>query len=199
MRSVKRLYGREPCAWTEEEIAAFETVHPIGSMERLAFSLALYTALRSSDLLSLGQRDVRNTAFHITLHKTREKLVIPIHPALAQVIAATPNEHPTYLTTKSGQPFSPQYFSRWFAKACRTAGLLKGAFLQGLRRAAIRRLAQSGCSVAELAAITGLTHGLLSMHGPFGWAGRAHQELLARRSIQTMEHTFPAEKTPEAE
>ena len=38
--------------WTEEEIAQFEMRWPIGTTERLAFSLLLYTGQRRSDVVA---------------------------------------------------------------------------------------------------------------------------------------------------
>ena len=38
-------------SWTLEEIAKFESKHPIGTQARLALALALYTGQRLSDLI----------------------------------------------------------------------------------------------------------------------------------------------------
>jgi hypothetical protein len=39
-------------AWTEEDIARFETKYPIGTRARLAMALLLYTAQRRADVMS---------------------------------------------------------------------------------------------------------------------------------------------------
>ncbi len=57
LRSDDPTVGIKPVAnktdgfhsWSEEEIAIFENVHPIGSRERLAFALLLYTGQRRSE------------------------------------------------------------------------------------------------------------------------------------------------------
>ena len=46
-------------SWTDEEIAAFEKAHPIGTKARLAMALALYTAQRRGDLVRLRSRRYR--------------------------------------------------------------------------------------------------------------------------------------------
>src|SRR5215470_14104626 len=46
--------------WTEDEIAQFESYHPIGSKPRLALALLLYTAQRRSDVVKMGRQHVRN-------------------------------------------------------------------------------------------------------------------------------------------
>ena len=62
----------------------------------------------------------------------------------------------TFLTTDKGRSSaSPESFGNWFRKRCDEAGLPKGLSLHGLRKATARRLAERGCSVHEIAAITG--------------------------------------------
>jgi hypothetical protein len=41
-------------SWTQDEIIQYEGEHPIGSMARLAFALALYTSQRAADLIRMG-------------------------------------------------------------------------------------------------------------------------------------------------
>jgi integrase len=45
--------------WEEHHIAAFEVRHPIGTMARLAFALALGTGQRRGDLVKMGRQHVR--------------------------------------------------------------------------------------------------------------------------------------------
>jgi integrase len=70
--SIKRpkLQG-EIRAWTDEEIAAYESFHPIGTPARLAFALALYTAQRASDLVRMGRQHIRNGAIEVRQQKTK--------------------------------------------------------------------------------------------------------------------------------
>ena len=41
--------------WSENEIAVFESAHPIGTKARLAFGLLLHTAQRRSDVIRMGR------------------------------------------------------------------------------------------------------------------------------------------------
>src|SRR5262249_8624771 len=54
---VKRpkLNGDGWHTWTEAEIAQYEAHHPIGTMARLGFAIALNTCQRSSDLIEMGR------------------------------------------------------------------------------------------------------------------------------------------------
>jgi integrase len=141
--------------WSEADIAAFENRHPPGTSQRLALALLLYTAQRRSDTIKMGRQHVRNGAIDVRQQKTGATLSVPIHPTLKTVIDATPSDHLTFLTTTGGKPFTPEGFGNWFRKACSDAGLPKECSAHGLRKAACRRLAEAGCTVHQIAAISG--------------------------------------------
>ena len=143
--------------WTEDEIAAFEAHHPVGSKARLALALLLYTAQRRSDVVKMGPQHIRNGVAHVRQQKTGATLAIPVHPVLQAVLAATPSEHLTFLTTAYGKPFTAAGFGGWFRDRCNEAGLPKACAAHGLRKAACRRLAEAGCSANIIAAISGHT------------------------------------------
>src|SRR5262249_39504524 len=46
--------------WSEDELAQFEAVHPIGSKARLALALGLYTAQRRGDVVRMGRQHIRD-------------------------------------------------------------------------------------------------------------------------------------------
>jgi integrase len=141
--------------WTEDEIERFEAQHPVGSRERLALALLLYTGQRRGDVIRLGYQHVRGGVLSVRQEKTGTELSIPLHPRLAEIIAGTQRENLTFLVTKRGGPFGAVPFSTWFRKACNAAGLPSRCCAHGLRKAAARRLAEAGCSTFEVAAITG--------------------------------------------
>ena len=87
-------------------------------------------------------------------------LTIPIHPALATIIAATPIGHLTLLTTNSGKSYRSDDFTDQFRAWCDAAGLPGRCVFHGLRKAALTRLADAGCTAHEIAAISG--HNTLS-------------------------------------
>jgi integrase len=152
---LRRMTGDGFHTWTEEEIAQFEAAHPIGSRERLAFALGLYSAQRRGDVVAMGRQHVRNGLLHVTQQKTGKVLAIPIHPELAAILATVPATQMTFVMTLRGKPFDPHAFTPWFAKACDDAGLPSACTFHGLRKAACRRLAEAGCTVHEIAAISG--------------------------------------------
>ena len=156
---IKRIPTRSDGfhSWSEAEIAQFEAHYPVGSKARLALALGLYTAQRRSDVVSLGRQHICDGMLSMRQQKTRTTLVIPLHPALAAIIAATPSKHLTFLTTAYGKPFTPAGFGGWFRKRCDEAGLPKQCSFHGLRKAACTRLADAGCSASVIAAISGHT------------------------------------------
>jgi integrase len=92
--------------WTEEEIAAFEAKHPIGTKARLAFALALYTGQRNSDLIKIGRQHVRDGMISVCQQKTGTRLWVPIHPELKAIMDATPSGDLTLLISDRGAPYA---------------------------------------------------------------------------------------------
>ena len=157
---IKKFAKGEFHTWTEEEIARFEACWPVGTTERLAFALLLYTGQRRSDVVAMSWSDVRDGIISVVPLKTkrtsRVKLWIPIHPALQDVLDAAVPGVGTILKTTFGEAFTPNGFGSSFMPAkIDKAGLPKRCVTHGLRKAAARRLAEAGCTANEIAAITG--------------------------------------------
>ena len=133
----------------------FEKRHPIGTRPRLAFGLLLYTGQRRSDVVRMGRQHIdKNGAIRMRQLKTGAELAIPVHAELDAIIAETPGDHLTFLTTQFGKPFTAAGFGNWFREQCNLSGL-PHCSAHGLRKAAARRLAEAGCTEHEIAAITG--------------------------------------------
>jgi integrase len=80
--------------WSEDHIARLVTKHPIGTKARLAFALVLYTGLRRSDVVKIGEPNIHDGVLTIDQGKTEggeeAHLEIPVHPKLREIIDATP-------------------------------------------------------------------------------------------------------------
>ena len=142
-------------SWTEDDIAQFENKHPIGTRPRLALALLIYTAQRRGDVVRMGRQHIQNGILSLRQQKTGVPVEIPVLPDLQEIIDATPNNHLTFLVTSAGKPFTPAGFGNLFRDWCNQAGLSRGCSAHGLRKAASRRLAESGCTPHEIMAITG--------------------------------------------
>jgi integrase len=141
--------------WTDEELEMFERHWPIGTRERLAFALLLYSFQRRGDVIRLGRQHTAQGFLTIVQHKTKVKLTIPVHPDLQQIIDATPSGNLTLICTSHGHPFTNAGFGNWFRDACAAAGLPKRCAAHGLRKAACRRGAEAGWTVHHIAAWSG--------------------------------------------
>ena len=169
-------------SWTEPEIAQFEARHAVGTRARLAFALLLFTAQRRGDVAKMGWQQLCATpdgdAIVLRQEKTDTPLVIPIHPDLARVLAATPRSNLTFLVTRTGAPFTAGGFGYWFRRRCDEAGL-PHCSAHGLRKAAATRLANAGCSSDQIRAITGHR----SLTEVANYTRAADQRRLARQAM----------------
>jgi hypothetical protein len=103
--------------WAEHDIAVFEEAHAIGTRARLALALGLFTAQRG-DVIRLGRQHVRGDGIQLKQAKTGAMLDIPVHAELRAIIDATPGEHLTFFTTKTGRPYRGDAFSEQFRAWC---------------------------------------------------------------------------------
>lgn len=156
-RAIRRLKDATDGwhTWTEDEISQFDARWPLGTKERLAKDLLLFTAQRSGDVRRMGLQHVRCGYVSVRQEKTTSFLEIKLHPMLRASIEAYPAAHLTFLTTQYGEPFTPGGFGNWFRDAVRAAGLPFGVSAHGLRKAAARRLAEAGATAHQIMAVTG--------------------------------------------
>lgn len=168
--------------WSEDDIAAFEATHPLGTMPRLALALLLYTGQRRSDIVAMGLQHVRGDLISVRQRKTGTSLLIPMHPALRAAIEATPSGHLTFLATAFGKARTANGFGTWFRECCNAAGLANGTSAHGLRKAACRRLAEAGCSANEIKAISGHA----SLREVERYTKAADQERMARAAMKRL-------------
>jgi integrase len=140
--------------WTEDEVVQFESHWPVGSKQRTAFDLLIYTLQRSGDVRQMGRQHVRQARLHVVQDKTGARLSLPIVEPLAASLDTVPADQLQFVVTAYGQPFTAKGFSNWFSSACRHAGL-PHCSAHGLRKCGATRLADAGCSEAEIMAWTG--------------------------------------------
>jgi integrase len=153
--------------WSDAEIDKFEARWEIGTRERLAMTILLYTGLRRGDASQLGPQHVRDGVIHLKTEKTGSEVSIPILPELQTIIDATPHSPRAFIATPRGGPMVKEAFGGWFKLACIAAGVPGTA--HGLRKAGATRAAENGATVAELEAI-------------FGWHGGGMAALYTRKA-----------------
>ena len=120
----------------------------------LALKLGLYTSQRKGDVLAMSWSAYDGTYIDVVQSKTGAKLSIPVHHVLKDALNSQERVSPIILTTEAGRPCESSYFNKCFLAAMRDAGL-SGLVFHGLRYTAAAKLAEAGCSMREIAAITG--------------------------------------------
>ena len=178
--------------WSEAEIAAYQARWPLGTRERLAFELLLWTALRRSDVVNLGRqhrrRDAAGDRLHLRHRKNNSETIVDVSPPLAAAIAAMEGrdvEHLTYLVTEFGKPFTANGFGNWFRSRCDLAGLGQCS-AHGLRKAVSRRLAETGATANQGRAVTGHKTDRMFAH----YSQSADREALARPAMANLVDKF---------
>jgi integrase len=152
-----RLYAadRTDALWTPEIVERACRLFP--SHLRWVLMLALYTGQRQGDLLRLPWSAYNGSSIRLKQSKTGARVVIPVSQTLRQEIGRIPKLGPIMLTTSEGAPWSggDGFRSSW-GKACDKAAIT-GLTFHDLRGSAVTRLAEAGCTVPEIASITGLS------------------------------------------
>jgi integrase len=188
-KGVKQLAGTNDAdgyhTWTQEELGRFEARWPIGTRQRLAFDLLLYTGFRRGDAVRVGRQHVRDGVITLRTEKHRrgkpgEQVAIPILAPLAASIAATKTGDLTFLVTAAGAPWVKKSFGNWFGQACRDARCPGTA--HGLRKAGATRAAERGASERQLMAIFGWSTGVMAQH----YTRSADRTVLARDAVDLL-------------
>jgi integrase len=171
LRGFTRLYesDRSEIIWRPEHIEAFRKAAPV-ELQR-ALLLALHTGRREGDLLNLpwlaykgGKITLRQRKSRRGRKKRGRKIVIPCSGDLRLMLDKMPRVSPFILTTKTGQRFKKRHFLKEWNCAMVEAGLERVVFpdmdepvelhFHDLRGTAVTMLAEAGCTVPEIVAIT---------------------------------------------
>jgi integrase len=183
-REKKRTTGYK--TGTEADIQRIEARHPVGTKERLAFALVLYTGQRRGDVVNMGEHHIHDGILTIDQGKTEggeeAHLEIPVHPKLRAIIDATPTVGvKTFLVTHLGAPYTAPGFGNWFRKICNAAGC-HDVSAHSFRKATARRLAEIGCTTHEIASITGHA----SLKEVERYTEAANRKKLARKAMSKL-------------
>jgi integrase len=152
-----RLYkaDRNDAVWSSADEAAFMETAP--EHLRLALQLGLWTGQRQGDLLKLTWSDYDGTHIRLRQKKSKRRMLVPVGAPLRVLLdqAKAKRRHAvTILTNTRGKPWTGSGFRCSWGKACAKAEVADVTF-HDLRGTVVTRLAQAGCSVPEIATITG--------------------------------------------
>lgn len=191
---IKAIKGGSFPTWTEAECEAALT----GLVEylRRVVVLGLYTGQRRGDLIAMRWSDYDGRLITLRQEKTGIELTIPAHAALRAELDAWRRDARTLtiLAGPSGVPWTRENLSNQMMRGLRKLGLRDGLNVHGLRKLAAVRLAEAGCSVLEIAAITG--HRSLNMVALY--TRDAEQKRLAGAAIERLETASGNRRKPPA-
>lgn len=156
--------------WSLDEFAL--AVRHLPERLRRAVVLAAYTGQRRGDLIKMGWADYDGRAIRVVQQKSQGavKLTLPVPPPLKleldrwrpAVVDLRGTPVGTILLTDAGVPWRGGNLSvQMMNHLNKVPGFPEGKNMHGLRKLAAASLAQAGCSVHEIMAITG--HRTLAM------------------------------------
>ena len=144
-------YGRP------EQIEAFVTL-PANGRASIGLAVLLGAGLgqREGDVLRLGWTQYDGASVRLRQRKTGKLIAVPAIADLRQALDAAPRTAATIVVSETtGRPYTEDNFTHLFREVATEAGLPGDLQYRDLRRTAVVFLAEAGCSVPEIAAITG--------------------------------------------
>jgi hypothetical protein len=170
---IKRGKSKEIRAWTDAEMAAFETRWPYGTRQRASYEMMLNVGTARADTHLTTWVQAERELFEYTRRKTSVHVTVSQADSLRKALAALPRQHVTILVTEWGKPFTVDGFSGWMRDAMTAAGLPLDCKPHGLRKTLGRLLADAGATAHEIMAALG--------HMTLGEAERYTREADRRR------------------
>ena len=172
--------------WTQLEMDVFEARWPLGTRERLAYALLLYTDQRGGDVVRMRRGDIvavpEGHEIRLIQEKTGTIMVIPIHNELMAAIKAYSSNGLTLIGDRHGRPISRSSLTELIGKAVRFAGLPRRCVPHGLRKSMLVRMAHNGASTKEMQSISGHR----SSKEIERYSVDANQAILARSALSKM-------------
>lgn len=141
--------------WTDIELATYEKRWRVGTRQRLMYDALLYTAQRVGDAARFTRVEALKGKLHVVQEKTGAKLRLPVHPNLAKSVRSTPANGEWLLPDEKGRQMTGDKLSKQILAAADLAGLPARCVPHGLRKAFMRRLAELGGTVHEIAGMSG--------------------------------------------
>jgi len=155
MLAVEAFKVGEHHTWTDAELKQFEAKWRLGTRQRLAYALLLYTGQRVGDVAKMNRADVADGMIHVVQQKTETALYVPIAPELEAAMKAYPAKGLTLIGDANGRPIKRAALSALMRSAIKLAGLPSRCVAHGLRKAAMRRLAENDATEKQIAAVSG--------------------------------------------
>jgi integrase len=171
--------------WTDAELDQFERKWRLGTRQRLAYALLLFTGQRVGDVARMNRGDISEGLIRVIQEKTGSEVWVPIHDDLRRAMLAYPAKGLSLIGKTNGRPLKRAGLSALMRAAIKDADLPKRCVSHGLRKAMMRRLAESDATEKQIAGISG--HKTLKEIERYTKA--ADQKKLARAAINKLPNT----------
>jgi integrase len=166
----RKTEGHEP--WSIQDVMNYRTRWPLGTRQRVAFELLLWTGLRRGDAVKLGRQHVGQDGIaRMKTEKTGKALAVPMAEPLIEALNAGPTGDLHFIVADNGKPYSKEGFGNVFRQWCDAAGVDKSA--HGLRKLAAIEVAEGGGSELELQSF-------------FGWSTGSQSSIYTRNAQREM-------------
>jgi hypothetical protein len=179
-REVPNLANAEGFAPWEWEDITYARTH-LKTHLWWAAALALYTGQRQSDVLAMKRDTLARGEIGVRQDKTNKLVWIPIHAELQPIIDEIPRTSVFLLTNSRGRPWASGFKASWQTEMARDVFQHfreRRLVFHGLRKSAVVMLLESGCTDAEVAAITGQSRDMVEHYSIM-----VNQRKLARAAI----------------
>ena len=153
---MRRLPGGHLPTWTQQDLDL--ALSSLPEHLRRPVLLAAYSGQRRGDLVRLPWSAYDGKSLRLRQQKTGAALVVPCHPLLVAELDRWRAEATStmILSNKFGRPWQPNNLTKQLQMALSAIdGFQRGANIHGLRKLAAVRLAEAGCTLHEIGAITG--------------------------------------------
>jgi enterobacteria phage integrase len=152
---IEAFKGGTHHTWTEGELQTFEKRWPVGTRQRLAYTLLLYTTQRGGDVTKMNRADIVAGELHVIQEKTGAELYLPFVQEIQRALAAYPAKGLTLFGRMDGKPMTRPGLTAFMKDAAAKAGLPAKCLPHGLRKAGMRRMAEAGKTEKQIAAVSG--------------------------------------------
>jgi hypothetical protein len=150
--------NRREQVWTDRQVTGLITT--AAAMGRpsvgLAAALAHNIGQREADILKMSWTQFDGSTIRLRQGKTGVWLDVPCTTELLDLLAATPRRGTLMVISETtGRPYRRSRFAELFRELTRAAGIADDVQYRDLRRTSVVRLAEAGCTVPKIAAISG--------------------------------------------
>jgi hypothetical protein len=108
--------------WSDDELAAFEARWPLGTRERLAYALLLYTGQCGGDVVRMRRQDIVKGCINVVQQKTGVELSVPIHAKLHEALKAGPVKGIFLIGDEHGRAIARPTLTTLMKSAARAGG-----------------------------------------------------------------------------